>query len=118
MNGIQEYFDGNISLFIIETFSDDLKERIKNQLTEICHGEYALVDDFEQYSFENTIDELVNHRLSGDKRRIMGCVGELLLNVIIREYFDIKIISPFFNMEERSPKKGFDIIALDREQEI
>ena len=48
----------------------------------------------------------------------MGVIGELLLNVLIREFIDIKIVSPFFNLEERNVKKGFDIIAVDSNKDL
>ena len=37
---------------------------------------------------------------------------------MIREFTDIRIISPFFNLEERNVKKGFDIIAVDSNKDL
>lgn len=97
----------------IKEFSDELKNKIKDELTVICHGECALSGITKYYSFEKTILELVNYRLSSDRKKRVGAIGELLLNVIIRMLGELEIVSPFFNMEERNVKKGFDIIACD-----
>lgn len=93
--------------------SDELKDKIKEQLIEICHGEYALVSASKFLRFPETIKELVNYRLPKAKNKKIGAIGEILLNVMIREFTDMKIVSPFFNIEERNVKKGFDIIAVD-----
>ena len=36
----------------------------------------------------------------------------------MREFTDMKVVSPFFNLEERNAKKGFDIIAVDSNMEL
>lgn len=102
----------------IRNLSDELKEKIKNELIVICHGEYALSSASNYCSFTGTIAELVNHRLPHEKDKRVGAIGELLLNVIIRVLGNLKIISPFFNIEERNVKKGFDIIAFDTNSDI
>lgn len=118
MDGIIESKIGDSIILEIHDLSDELKNKIKEQLVEICHGEYALVSKSNYYSFHETIKELVNHRLSNSKEKKVGAVGELLLNVMIREFTDMKIVSPFFNLEERNVKKGFDIIAIDSNQNL
>lgn len=102
----------------IRYLSDELKEKIKNELAVICHGEYALSSTSNYYSFKGTIAELVNYRLPEEKDKRVGAIGELLLNVIIRVLGNLEIISPFFNLEERNVKKGFDIIAFDTNNDI
>ena len=119
MNGVIERKNGDsIIILEIRNLSDDLKDKIKEQLVEICHGEYALVSGFKDHSFDETVKELVNHRIPSNINRKVGVIGELLLNVLIREFIDIKIVSPFFNLEERNVKKGFDIIAVDSNKDL
>lgn len=36
----------------------------------------------------------------------------------MREFTDMRVVSPFFNLEERNAKKGFDIIAVDSNMEL
>lgn len=118
MNGIVERKIGDNLILEIRTLSDELKDKIKKQLIEICHGEYALVSGLNYHSFDETVKELVNHRIPSNINRKVGVIGELLLNVMIREFTDIKIVSPFFNLEERHVKKGFDIIAVDSNKDL
>lgn len=113
MNDVVERKIGESIILEIHSLSDELKDKIKEQLVEICHGEYALVSASKYFSFDETIKELVNHRLPKAKNKKIGAIGEILLNVMIREFTDMKIVSPFFNIEERNVKKGFDIIAVD-----
>lgn len=113
MNDVVERKNGESIILEIHSLSDELKGKIKEQLVEICHGEYALVSKSKHFEFNETINELVNYRLPKSKNKRIGAVGEILLNVMIREFTDMKIVSPFFNIEERNVKKGFDIIAAD-----
>lgn len=118
MNGIVERKIGDNLILEIRTLSDELKDQIKKQLIEICHGEYALVSGLNYHSFDETVKELVNHRIPSNINKKVGVIGELLLNVLIREYTDMRIVSPFFNLEERNIKKGFDIIAVDPNKDL
>lgn len=118
MDGVFERKLGQSMIIEIHYLSDELKNKIKEELTSICHGEYALISESIHYSFDETLVELVKHRIPELDIKKIGVVGELLLNVIIRSFTDLKIISPFFNMEERNVKKGFDIIAIDNSQKI
>ena len=118
MNGVVERKIKYSIILEIHNLSDELKYKIKEQLVEICYGEYALVSNFNYHSFDETVRELVNHRIPSNINRKVGVIGELLLNVLIREFTDFKIVSPFFNLEERNVKKGFDIIAVDSNKEL
>ena len=118
MNGVVERKIKYSIILEIHNLSDELKYKIKEQLVEICYGEYALVSNFNYHSFDENVRELVNHRIPSNINRKVGVIGELLLNVLIREFTDFKIVSPFFNLEERNVKKGFDIIAVDSNKEL
>lgn len=118
MEGIIERKNGETTILEVQYLSEDLKKKIQDELVEICHGEYALVSGFNYHSFDETVKELVNHRIPSNINRKVGVIGELLLNVLIREFTDIKIVSPFFNLEERHVKKGFDIIAVDSNKDL
>ena len=59
----------------IRYLSDELKEKIKNELAVICHGEYALSSTSNYYSFKGTIAELVNYRLPEEKDKRVGANG-------------------------------------------
>ena len=100
MNDVVERKIGESIILEIHSLSDELKDKIKEQLVEICHGEYALVSASKYFSFDETIKELVNYRLPKVKNKKIGAIGEILLNVMIREFTDMKIVSPFFNMKK------------------
>ena len=118
MDGVIERNNEQNIIIEIHFLSDELKKCIKDELTVICHGEYALISESNFYSFDETLEELVMHRIPESEDKKVGAVGELLLNVMIRLFTDLKIISPFFNIEERNVKKGFDIIAIDNSNNI
>ncbi|WXG60710.1 hypothetical protein VB002_03875 [Campylobacter concisus] len=86
MKGVAERKIGESIILEIHSLSDELKDKIKEQLVEICHGEYALVSGLNYHSFDETVKELVNHRIPSNLNRKVGVIGELLLNVLIREF--------------------------------
>ena len=52
------------------------------------------------------------------KNKKVGAIGELLLNVLMREFTDMKVVSPFFNLEERNAKKGAISVVTKMEYEF
>lgn len=118
MTGVVVKRKGRTLILEVQSLSDELKKKISDELVNICHGKYALVSNFNYHSFDETVKELVNHRIPSNTNRKVGVLGELLLNVLIREFTDFKIVSPFFNLEERNVKKGFDIIAVDSNKDL
>ena len=118
MNGVVERKIGETIILEVQALSNELKKKISDELVNICHGEYAIGSGLIYHSFDETVKELVNHRIPSDIKRKVGVIGELLLNVMIREFTDIKIVSPFFNLEEGHVKKGFDIIAVDSNEDL
>jgi hypothetical protein len=102
---------GDCKVIEIRHLSDEMKDKIKNELQIICYGEYALSSCSKYYSLNETIREF-NIRIPDDENKKTGIIGELLLNVVIRTIGDKNIVSPLFNLEQRDFKKGFDIIAM------
>ena len=112
LNGVSIYNFGDCKVIEIRCLSDEMKDKIKNELQIICYGKYALSSCSKYHSLDETIREF-NVRISGEENKKTGIIGELLLNVMIRAIGDMDIVSPLFNLEERSFKKGFDVIAMD-----
>ena len=112
LNGVSIYNFGDCKVIEIRCLSDEMKDKIKNELQIICYGEYALSSCSKYYSLDETVKEF-NVRISKEENKKTGIIGELLLNVMIRAIGDMNIVSPLFNLEERSFKKGFDVIAMD-----
>lgn len=112
MDGIKVSNFEKYKIIEVQFFSEDLKNAIKDELTKICHGEFALVEEFVQHGFNQTLQEFVR-RIPTTENKKVGFVGELLLHIMIRYFTDNLVVSPFFNMEQKDPKKGFDIISKD-----
>lgn len=99
----------------IENFSNELKEVIRERLACICHGSSKVHTGRIMYSYKATVKEFINRY---EKKTLLikkGLIGELLTHVIIAEMFnEYNVISPFFNLEERSIKKGFDMVLVSK----
>ncbi len=91
-----------------------LKQKLKDLLITICYGEEQ--KELESVTFDETIEEL-NKRIDKkqDKQKV-GMIGELLFHLKSFEELDKdRHISVYLNKEERSVKKGFDILLFDGE---
>ena len=97
--------------YIVEDFNDELKGLIKKDLVSICHGPYRAKYQKKYYNYKKTIREFLKICRKMDAKKKMGLVAELLAHVLIRKmYKKFSPISLFFNMEEKSMKKGFDVL--------
>lgn len=116
MNGVvvNEDRQTRTMLFHVEKLSTSLKKLIRKNLSEICHGEGAQETEAKVYSYRQTLKEFLVRLGNRDLRKKKGMIGELLAHVLIRHYkTEFQQVTPFFNLEERSFKKGFDIVLLE-----
>lgn len=113
--GITKEDHTNYLLYYIECISPSLKDEIRNSLVSICHGKAHADSTSQVYSYNATVKEFIRrykgNKLSEDRK--IGMIGELLVHVILKIENRFVTASPFFNMEERSFKKGFDITLFD-----
>jgi len=99
----------------IVNFSDELKREIRDRLSAICHGPDAVTNDSVYASYKNTLKEFNKRYSSKPEKTKKGMVGELLTHILLfSTNSDFEPANPFFNMEEGSIKKGFDIVVFDR----
>lgn len=97
--------------FTIKYISDDLKEVIRSRLSEICYGAAKASRKTILYSFETTLTAFLEKFETKSAETQKGMIGELLTHVLFLHYEDeFRAASPFFNMEEDSIKKGFDLV--------
>lgn len=116
IDGIDYESSNNISKFLIQNFSDELKEKIRNQLSSICHGLSDGESKRVAYNYQNTLKEFFKRYKDKTDNQQKGMIGELLSHVLFFTYFEkFDTVSPFFNNEERSVKKGFDIVLYNTE---
>ncbi|ASD62268.1 hypothetical protein B9G79_01155 [Bdellovibrio bacteriovorus] len=81
----------------------------------MCHGSSRAELDGEFYTYNSTIKEFWERLKEKDPPKKMGMVAEFLTHVLILEIFkDFFPASVFFNLEERSVKKGFDLVFKNK----
>lgn len=111
INGIQFSDYGGYSICHVEFLSEDIKALIKNNLSVICHGTKVLGVDKPIYNYVSTIKNFLERYKTKQANTQKGIMGEFLSHILITElYEDFEVVSAFFNMEENSIKKGFDIL--------
>lgn len=114
LKGITFQRDKNICICYIDELSEELKTLIKEELTFICHGRNLVdTDQSNYYSYRDTIkDFLVRYNKKTEETK-KGMIAEFITHLLIKNFFtDIQTISRFFNKEETSIKKGFDLTYL------
>lgn len=100
----------------IDFFSEDFKSLIRKQLSSVCHGPSKAAWKRRAYSYKSTLKGFLERYDSKTNDIKIGMIGELLTHLLILEYFpEFNTVSPYFNMEEKSIKKGFDIILFSLE---
>ena len=96
--------------------TDEIKNLIKEQLSFICYGQSASQSNLSVYNYTNTLKEFLTRYESKNADKQKGMIGELLSHLIINEFFtEYHVVSPFFNKEERSVKKGFDVVLSSKQ---
>ncbi len=111
IKGLKFIRKNDYALCYIEDFSNELKQIIRDRLSAICFGISAAASGKKLYSYQSTIKEFLSRYDSKPLNTKKGLIGELLTHVIIAELFpEYTVVSPFFNLEEKSIKKGFDIV--------
>jgi len=107
-----------VILCIIKHLSDELKDLIRMRLSSICFGTSTGESNKDMYSYKNTLKEFLGRYKTKTPDTKKGMIGELLSHILLPEIMNnIRTISPFFNLEEKSIKKGFDIIFIDTAKE-
>lgn len=104
---------------VIEIICDDeeqvLKQKLKDALAIICYGKDEV--ELETVTLEETIEELNKRIERKTENQKAGMIGELLFYLKSYEYLEeYSHISVYLNREERSVKKGFDVLLFDGER--
>ena len=115
IDGVSFKRDGDYAICHVEFLSDDIKKLIRNNLSTICHGSH--ISDYSDeplFAYETTLTSFLEryHRKVATTKK--GMVGEFLSHILIAELFDeFDVVSAFFNLEEKSIKKGFDLLLYN-----
>jgi len=111
IDGVRIIENVNYSIFYIDTFSDEFKQIIREQLQGVWSG-FAEADSLpEFYSYKKTLTSFLERYNPKSEETRKGMIGELLSHILLG-YQDNKLtsLSILKNKEEKSIKKGFDII--------
>lgn len=107
----------NYTLYFINNLSDEFKDNIRKYLSEICHGEAKANRGRLVYSYKETLRKFIsiykNESKSKNKTRQKGLIGELLVHIILKLENKFVKASAFFNLEENSFKKGYDLVLFE-----
>lgn len=114
LKGVEYCKQDKYSIFHIIDLTEDIKNAIRKQFPIICHGEDYAASGRKMYNYQNTAKEFLNRYEAKTEKIKRGMIGELLIHLLITYYLDeYKAVTPFFNMEERSIKKGYDIVLTE-----
>jgi hypothetical protein len=114
IKGIRTIDKINYSIFYVDSFSVALKKIIRKQLQGIYNG-FALIDSVpEFYSYKNTLKSFLDRYNDKTDKIKKGMIGELLAHILLNQQKNnLTSLSILKNKEERSIKKGFDIIYFN-----
>lgn len=111
IDGVYLQIEDGYALCHISKFSDELKQALRDNLTRICYGEENSKSGYVMYRYKPTIKAFLERYEKKPATTQKGMIGEFLSHIIINELFDtFETASPFFNLEEKSIKKGFDLL--------
>lgn len=117
MDGVSFIKFDQYAMCCVERFSEELKSALRENLTRICHGVDQASRDRAIFKYPATLKIFWDRYSSKSRTTRIGMLGELLAHVIILKLFpNFDVVSPFFNMEEKSIRKGFDLLLYELEQ--
>jgi hypothetical protein len=113
MDGLEIERVGDVTLVILRAVSNEFRDHIRDRLAEYCYGSSVVHEDQEFYSFRQTMEELLARYESKPHETKVGLAGELIVHMLMPVlHADLTAASAYFNKEERSIKKGFDLTFL------
>lgn len=116
MDGISFKQVGQYALCCVDNLSAELQQVLRDNLTRICHGVDQASRDRAIFKYSATLKEFWDRYSSKPKSTKIGMLGELLAHVVVLKFFpNFDVVSPFFNMEEKSIRKGFDLLLYELE---
>lgn len=114
MDGVIFKQASQYAMCCIENLSDELKTALRDNLTRICHGADLASRNTVIFKYEATLKSFWDRYSTKDLNTRTGMLGELLAHVIILKKLDsFDVVSPFFNMEEKHIRKGFDLVLYE-----
>lgn len=98
---------------IVRALSDEFCTHIRERLAEYCYGATTVSEDSSFYSFEKTVTEFLRRYDPKPRATQIGMAGELIVHVFMPLlHAELTAAAVYFNKEERSIKKGFDLTFI------
>lgn len=118
ISGVRKIENENYSIFYIDFLSDEFKQTIRQQLQGIWSG-FSEADSLpEYYSYKHTLESFLERFTPKSIETKKGMIGELLAHILLNnEDNNLTSLSILKNKEEKSIKKGFDIIYCHLDQD-
>lgn len=114
IDGVKYQKSNNCSFFIIEHLSGEFKNIIKTQLSGIFNGLAHATELPNILTLNSTLKSFVQRYQSKDANTKKGMIGELLAHLLINNFHEeLNSVSILKNKEDKSIKKGFDIIYFN-----
>lgn len=113
VDGIEVEHTQGATLVIVRAISDDFRTHVHDRLAEYCYGATTVSEDADFYSFEKTVTEFLERYNPKPRKTQLGMAGELIVHVLMPLlHSELTSAAVYFNKEERSIKKGFDLTFL------
>lgn len=106
--------------YLIDSISDEFKLLLRSNLSEICYGINKLNIGISKFSLQNTARAFLDRFgvLDGEiNDRQKGFLGELFVHILLKNDKNLEPLSLFFNLEEKSAKKGFDLVFQNKKSQ-
>ena len=97
-------------IFIEDVDYNEIELMVRDNLIGLCWG----TENEECYKINDVIDEFLDRFFRKDEKQQYGYIGEFLYYLYVLKNDEIIApVSMFFNQEEKSFKKGFDLLGFD-----
>ncbi|MGX5728579.1 Hachiman antiphage defense system protein HamA [Metapseudomonas otitidis] len=114
INGVSVNKFDDHALFVIDSLSDEVKRLIRENFSAYCHGADLAVNGGLMFKYEATLSFFLEVFDSKSEDIQKGLIGELIIHVILKSlYKGFEVVSPYLNLEEKSIKKGFDLLLYE-----
>lgn len=114
IDGIRVEKDDDSTLCTFEYLSDQFKNIIRRNLVNICNGRQKADTMPDVFTYQYTLDDFFQRFSTKAPATQIGMIGELLSHLLLIELNkQLTSVNPYYNMEERSIKKGFDLVLFD-----
>lgn len=111
IKGVTTINENGCVVFYIDEFTEELKTIIREKFSAICYGGAAAATGKALYSYKVTLKEFIRRYEEKTEEQQKGMIGELLFHILLNEFMEeYQVDSPYFNLEERNVKKGFDLV--------